>query len=73
MAERFYKLISQITDFLTKNNLINLFPYLTEKSWVLKLAFLCDITGHLNELNLHLQKRDMLLPDAVSKIAAFQK
>lgn len=73
MAERFYKLIPQITTFLTNMKLIDLFPYLKEKSWILKLAFLCDITGHLNELNFHLQKRDLYLPDAVSKISAFQK
>ena len=36
------------------------------------LAFLTDITSHLNDLNVQLQGKDILMPDMVSRITAFE-
>ena len=44
-----------------------------DKQWILTLAFLVDINlcDHLNVLNLSLQMKNILFPDAISNISAF--
>ena len=42
------------------------------ESWLLDLAFLVDITSHLNNLNLKLQGSDQLFPRLVNDISAFK-
>lgn len=49
------------------------FPFLEEQAWDKKLAFLVDLTDHLNKLNIQLQAKDILLHAAVAKIKAFIK
>ncbi|VVC38750.1 Domain of unknown function DUF4371 [Cinara cedri] len=41
-------------------------PQLSDKNWILDLAFLTDITIFLNELNVKLQGMEKLLPDIFS-------
>ena len=46
-----------------------------DKHWILTLAFLVDILNlcdHLNVLNLWLQGKNILFPDAISNISAFK-
>ena len=46
---------------------------LEDQVWLIKLAFLCDITRHLNALNLSLQGRNNVLHESVSKLMAFSR
>ena len=50
------------------------FSNLKDKHWILTLAFLVDINlcDHLNVLNLSLQGKNILFPDAISNISAFK-
>ena len=41
------------------------FSNLKDKDWILTLAFLVDICDHLNVLNLSLQGKNNLFPDAI--------
>ena len=43
-----------------------------DPKWVCDLAFLVDITHHLNPLNTSLQGRDVLIPDLLAKVKAFR-
>ena len=45
---------------------------LCNESWLLDLAFLVDITSHLNNLNLKLQGKDQLFPSLVNDISALK-
>jgi glutaredoxin-related protein len=55
MLKRFYDLRQDIADFIDiKRNTIN---QEKDDEWVCDLAFLVDVTGYLNELNLKLQKQ----------------
>jgi hypothetical protein len=54
MLKRFHDLRQDIADFIEiKGNTIN---QVKDDEWVCDLAFLVDVTGYLNELNLKLQK-----------------
>ena len=43
------------------------------EEWLLDLAFLVDITGMLNELNLDLQGKDKTIDDMISAVQAFKQ
>ena len=45
---------------------------LIDDNWLFELAFLVDITGHLNDLNLKLHGKNKLFPDLVHDINAFK-
>lgn len=45
---------------------------LRDEKWKCELAFLADITGHLNDLNLMLQGRDRIIIDMYDAVKAFQ-
>ena len=51
---------------------VRTFLNLTILVGVCDLAFLTDITSHLNDLNVQLQGKDILMPDMVSRITAFE-
>ena len=44
---------------------------LQDKKWKCELAFLADITAHLNVLNLQLQGRDRMITDVYDAVKAF--
>ena len=46
-------------------------PQLSDKKWILDLAFLTDLTTFLNELNVKLQGKEKLLPDMYSDVKSF--
>ena len=53
MLKRFYDLRNVIKSFMVSKNKFVL--ELDDENWLRDLAFLVDLTAHLNELNMHLQ------------------
>ena len=45
---------------------------LRDEKWKCELAFLADVTAHLNVLNLHLQGRDRIITDMYDAVKAFK-
>lgn len=75
MLKRFYDLRKEIADFMKMK--AKSLPQICDPTWLRELAFLIDITGNLNDLNLKLQKQGRLanqryLQDATSHLRAFQ-
>ncbi len=69
VLQRFYSLRSEINQFLKEKGL----P-LHERSdplWLADLAFLVDLTHHLNTLNKSLQGREQLVPHLYAHMKAF--
>jgi hypothetical protein len=61
----------EIAAFLEENGL----PYaenFSDKKWLARLAFLTDMTSHLNTLNVNLQGKNNLVTDMFSHITAFE-
>ena len=52
--ERFSELLPEINEFLKRSNHAE-YAQLEDSQWLLDLAFLTDLTGNLNNLNLELQ------------------
>ncbi|KAK7919119.1 hypothetical protein WMY93_010403 [Mugilogobius chulae] len=76
VLERFWKIRNEIKDFLAqqKSPKAQVFlDFLEEESNLDTLAFLVDITGHLNDLNLKLQGKDNSVCDLVAAVQSFQK
>ncbi|KAK7938377.1 hypothetical protein WMY93_001703 [Mugilogobius chulae] len=76
VLERFWKIRNDIKDFLAqqKSPKAQVFlDFLEEESNLDTLAFLVDITGHLNDLNLKLQGKDNSVCDLVAAVQSFQK
>lgn len=69
--KRFLDLLPEIKEFLASAN--KSYPQLEDNNWVLDLAFLTDITGKLNELNLQLQGKNKTLTEMVSDVNAFKR
>ena len=53
VLERFVSCLDAIKVFLAEKG--QHYPQLEDETWIVKLLFLADITGHLNDLNLRLQ------------------
>lgn len=70
MLEWFLSLLPEISTFLDSKGKQQ--PELKGPQWIVKLALLPDITGHLNSLNLQLQGRDKLPSDMMRAVRAFQ-
>jgi hypothetical protein len=67
--ERFWSLKDEVIEFLEKNNeLPDECELLRDKNWLINLAFLTDILGHLNILNKRLQGEGNLFPALVGSI-----
>jgi hypothetical protein len=67
--KRFYGLRQDIADFMDiKGNTIN---QVKDGEWVCDLAFLVDVTGYLNELNLKLQKQGQLVHELQGQVKTF--
>ena len=73
MSQRFYRLVPDIKEFLKQHKIIDQFPKLSDDNWLIQLAFVVDITFHLNNLNLQLQGKDTLLPLTINKVSAFSR
>ena len=68
--KRFYNLLHQIQLFVEMKD--HHVPELQNESWQMDLAFLVDITTHLNELNTKLQGKNQLVTQLYENIKAFQ-
>lgn len=66
----FYDILGVIILFLDMQG--KSFPELSDPKWVADLAFFADLVEYLNELNLQLQGRDILICHFADKIKAFQ-
>ena len=69
MLERFYHLRKEIQSFMTDKGSEVL--ELSDVMWNCDLAFLVDISGHLNKLNTQLQGKDQLINVLFDRICAF--
>ena len=70
MLQRFFKLISEVKDFMESKG--KPIPQLSDKKWVADLAFMVDIAEHLSDLNLKLQGRNQLVNVLFSHIKSFK-
>ena len=69
---RLFELRTELEAFLTDIP-FNLKDRLSDKSWLFRLAFLADMFGKLNELNLSLQGKQTTVFNANKKITAFKR
>nr|WPK86729.1 NLRC3-like protein 86 [Sebastes schlegelii] len=69
VLQRFYSLRSEIDQFLKEKD--RPLHELSDPLWLADLAFLVDLTGHLNTLNKSLQGQDQLVPQLYTHIKAF--
>src|SRR5258705_6675679 len=70
MLQRFFKLISEVKDFMKSKG--KPIPQLSDKKWVADLALMVDIAEHLSDLNLKLQGRNQLVNVLFSHIKSFE-
>ena len=69
VLQRFYSLRSEIDQFLkAKNQHVD---ELTDPQWLADLAFLVDLTGHLNALNRTFKGKDQLVSQLYGHLKAF--
>lgn len=68
--QQFFDLKLEVEMFM--NEKYKIISELSDESWILKLAFLIDITTFLNELNIKLQGKGKLLSDMYTDIKSFQ-
>ncbi|XP_076832090.1 zinc finger BED domain-containing protein 5-like [Brachyhypopomus gauderio] len=75
VLQRFFALRKEITEFLSiqKTKKADEFSqFMQDQESVALVAFLCDITNHLNNLNLQLQGGDSNVGELFEKVSAFQ-
>uniref|UniRef100_A0A674JUH9 SPIN-DOC-like zinc-finger domain-containing protein n=1 Tax=Terrapene triunguis TaxID=2587831 RepID=A0A674JUH9_9SAUR len=70
VLQRFVALKEEIAKFL-ENGPIK-FPELENESWNQDLFFFCDITAHLNDLNIQLQGKNQLIFQMCAAVKAFK-
>jgi len=70
ILERFFNLRSEIEIFLIEKGREVL--ELKDEVWIWKLAFMADLVGHLNMLNLQLQGKNKLVSELYSNVKAFE-
>ena len=68
---RVFELREPLQRFLSEKKL-PLAAHFSDKEWVAKLAYLCDIFNLLNELNLSLQGKMTTVFKLADKVAAFK-
>ena len=71
MLERVFDLREEIALFLEEKNVSA--EEFRDEEWITKLAFLTDITSHLNSLNFKLQGSNRLINELYQDIVAFEK
>ena len=70
MLKRFYDLTDEVAIFMDMKG--KHIPALKDKSWLCDLAFLVDVTTHLNEVNTNLQKQGQLVQEQHGHIKSFE-
>ena len=71
MLERVYALREEISMFLESKEQDN--SHFQDPQWVVKLAFLVDITTHMNTLNLELQGKKKVVFEMFGQTTAFER
>lgn len=64
-------LLEPLKSFIVCQGETSRFSFLDDKEWVLSVAFLCDITQHLNELNLKMQGRNKSVYELYTAVRVF--
>jgi len=70
VLSRFFHLRNEIHIFLTEKKYLE--PLLSDTEWLWKLAFIADLVGHMNILNLKMQGENNLVCDLFDHIKAFK-
>ncbi|CAH1106332.1 unnamed protein product [Psylliodes chrysocephalus] len=70
MLKRFFDLRKEIADFIEMKE--KALPQICDPTCLCDLAFLVDITKHLNDLNLNLQKQGQLVNQLYNHVISFQ-
>lgn len=70
MLERVFLLRKTLASFLREKG--EDYPQFEDEGWLCDLAFLVDITQHLNKLNIQLQGKNILVPDMLARVKAFE-
>ena len=70
VLNRVFELSNEICQFMDSKGKDS--TVLRDEKWKCELAFLADITAHLNALNLQLQGRDRMITDMYDAVKAFQ-
>ncbi|XP_043437632.1 general transcription factor II-I repeat domain-containing protein 2-like isoform X1 [Prionailurus bengalensis] len=69
VLKRFFELIKEIDVFMSSKG--KPLPQLTSEDWIRDLAFLVDITNHLNTLNISLQRRSQVVTQMYDSVCSF--
>ena len=69
VLSRFFQLLDAVKLFMKEKS--KNYSELSNLDWIMDLAFLADMLGHLSRLNLNLQGELKLLPDHVQSVSAF--
>ena len=75
VLERFFALYKEVSEFLSGQKSAKsqeLLAFIQDAEFISHLAFLCDITSHLNTLNLQLQAGGASVGELLHKVNAFQ-
>lgn len=70
---RVFELRAEIQAFLEEECMYDASGKFSDEQFLMKLAYLSDVFGKLNELNLQLQGRDKRQPHIADKITAFTR
>uniref|UniRef100_A0A8C7Y7X1 DUF4371 domain-containing protein n=1 Tax=Oryzias sinensis TaxID=183150 RepID=A0A8C7Y7X1_9TELE len=73
VLSRVFELREQIRMFLEQEHKHEVAEKFSDENFLAKLAYLSDIFGKLNELNLQLQGKDKHLPQVTDKISSFTR
>ena len=70
VLKRFFDLLEEIDSFMKiKNSEV---PELTNSNFISNLAFLTDVTDHLNDLNIKLQGKDQIITQMYDHVKSFK-
>jgi hypothetical protein len=73
--ERFFTLRNKISVFLSdyvKSDTSTLEEQFRDREFLTELAFVKDVTGHLNDFNMKLQGKDQTLPSLFASVNGFR-
>ena len=70
MLHRFYEVREDIASFMAMKG--KAVPELANEKWIHDMAFMCDITHHLNALNVKLQGCKQLITDMRDAVKVFR-
>ncbi|KAJ3593951.1 hypothetical protein NHX12_006284 [Muraenolepis orangiensis] len=75
VLERFFALRKEVSEFLSSqksSKAKDLLARMQKPDFIAQIAFLCDIMGHLNTLNLQLQGRGSSVAEIIEKVSVFR-